>query len=98
MQCPGFWVTSDIEGKGVALNACKKVIEYGKSIGINTFEIHTATNNTRAKCLAQKLNFRQAPKIVKSAEIINSKSIDHRVYILDLENSSCDDTSCSSFT
>ena len=71
----GFWLTSETEGKGVASNACKKLIEYGENIGIKRFEIHTATGNIRSQRLAQKLFFKRQPGIVTSAEIINTKSL-----------------------
>lgn len=78
----GCWLTSESEGKGVASAACKKLIDYGKTIGISRFEIHTALDNHRAQTLAEHLNFKRLPGIIKSAEVIDSKPVDHMAYVL----------------
>lgn len=87
----GFWLASESENKGIAITACKTLIHYGKSIGLNHFEIHTSVDNNRAQSLAQKLHFRKVPGIIRSAEIIDSKLVDHSVFVLD-------DHSCISST
>ena len=76
----GGWLATESEGKGIAAAACKKLMDHGKTIGINRFEIHTAKNNNRAQKLAQRLQFRRIPGIIKSAEIINSEFVDHAVF------------------
>ena len=80
----GCWLSAESQGKGLATIACLKIIEYGrKVIGIVQFELHTAVNNHRTQALAERLNFKRVPGVIKSAEVIDSKPVDHLVYVLD---------------
>lgn len=79
----GCWLASESQGKGIATVACKKLIDYGKTIGLDHFEIHTAVDNTRAQRIAEHLHFSKVPGVIKSAEIIDSKLIDHSVFVLE---------------
>ena len=82
----GCWLASRCEGKGIAAAACKKLMHYGKSIGLNRFEVRTAVDNNRAQTLAQHLCFRRVPGIIRSAEIVDSKVIDHYVFVLECKS------------
>ena len=75
------WVTSDFEGRGIAITAGKKMIEYGKSIGIKHFEARTAVDNIRCQILMEQLHFKPIPGVIKP-EMTNSKMINHYVYTL----------------
>lgn len=63
---------------------CLKIIDYGKTVpGIERFELHTAVDNHRTQAPAERLGFRRLPGVIKSAEVIDSKPIDHHVvYII----------------
>ena len=63
--------------------ACLKIINYGKTVlGIERFKLHTAVDNHRTQALAERLGFQRLPGVIKSAEVIDSTSVDHVVYIL----------------
>ena len=63
--------------------ACLKIIDYGKIVlGIQRFELHTAVDNHRTQALAERLGFQGLPGVIKSAEVIDSKPVDHVIYIL----------------
>ena len=80
----GCWLSADCQGKGLATLACRKMIEYGeKVIGINRFELHTAMDNHRTQALAERLGFTRTSRVIKSAEVVNSKPVDHIVYVMD---------------
>ena len=56
---------------------------HGKTVlGIERFEFHTAVDNHRTQALAERLGFQRLPCVIKSAEVIDSKPVDHVVYIL----------------
>ena len=84
----GCWLASECQGKGLATKACLKLIEYAKTtLGIVRFELQTAVHNLRTQALAGRLNFTVVPNLVlKGAEVIDSKPVDHLVYVLDLES------------
>ena len=78
----GCWLSQDCQGKGLATMACLKRIEYGKTVlGIERFELHTAVDNHRTQALAERLGFKRVPGVIKSAEVIDSKPVDHVVYV-----------------
>ena len=79
----GCWLSFESQGKGLATMACLKIIEYGKKVlGIELFELHTAVNNHRTQGLAEHLDFKRVPGVIKSAEVIDSKPVEHVVYVL----------------
>ena len=79
----GCWLSSDCQGKGLATMACLKIIEYGeKAIGIDRFELHTAVDNHHTQALAERLGFTRVPGEIEAAEIVNSKPVNHVVYVL----------------
>ena len=79
----GCWLSQESQGKGLATMACLKIIEYGRTVlGIECFELHTAVNNHRTQALAEHLGFKRAPGVIKSAEVIDSKPVNHVVYVL----------------
>lgn len=80
----GCWLSSDSQGKGLATKACLKIIEYGKTaIGVEQFELHAAVDNHRTQALAERLHFKRVPGVIGAAELIDSKPVDHVVYVLD---------------
>lgn len=80
----GCWLSSDSQGKGLATKACLKIIEYGKTvIGVEKFELRTAVDNHRMQALAERLYFKRVPGVIKAAEWIDSKPIDHVMYVLE---------------
>jgi ribosomal-protein-serine acetyltransferase len=79
----GCWLSQESQGKGLATVACLKIIDYGKSVlGIERFELHTAVDNHRTQALAERLGFKRLPGVIKSAEVIDSKPVDHVVFII----------------
>ena len=79
----GCWLMQESQGKGLATMACLKIIDHGKTVlGIERFEFHTAVDNHHTQALAERIGFQRLPGVIKSAEVIDSKSVDHVVYII----------------
>ncbi|XP_071789125.1 uncharacterized protein [Asterias amurensis] len=78
----GYWLREDKVGMGLCTMSCKKLIEYGQAIGIEHFEIHVATDNYKSAAIASRIGFRKQPGIIRGAEIVNNKPVDHHVYLL----------------
>ena len=55
----GCWVTSAVEGMGVARAACRALIAYARAeLGVERIEWRTTTVNARSRTLAERLGFR----------------------------------------
>ena len=60
----------------MATMACLKTV-----LGIECFELHTAVNNHCTQALAERLGFKKVPSVIKLAEMIDSKPVDHVVCV-----------------
>jgi len=55
----GCWVTSTVEGMGVARAVCRALIAYARAeLGVERIEWRTTTVNARSRALAERLGFR----------------------------------------
>ncbi|XP_022084214.1 uncharacterized protein LOC110975761 isoform X2 [Acanthaster planci] len=81
----GYWLAEEFTGSGLCTLACRKLIEYGKAIGMERFEIHVAEDNLKSQAVALRLGFHQCPKIIKSAEVVNNVPLSHIVFVLQLQ-------------
>lgn len=77
----GYFLGSVFEGKGLAFEAGRLVLEYVKKIGIHRAEISAATENARSNSLAKRLGFRKEGVAV-DAEFLHGKFWSHNRWAL----------------
>lgn len=76
----GYWLTKDAEGKGIILQSCRALINYGfKELGLHRIEIKTAVNNFRSQAIPHKLAFTKEG-ILRGAEWVNGQFLDLILY------------------
>ncbi|MGN5954041.1 GNAT family N-acetyltransferase [Sphingobacterium lactis] len=76
----GYWIDQDKNGKGIVINACKRLIKYGfEELNLNRIEIKAAVNNTKSQAIPQKLNFKEEG-ILRQAELVNDEYLDIKVF------------------
>lgn len=72
----GYFLGSEFEGKGLALESGRLVLKYLKELGIHRVEISAATGNAKSNALAERLGFRKEGVAV-DAEFLHGKFLDH---------------------
>lgn len=76
----GYWLAEEAVGKGIIINSCKKLIDYGFDVlGLNRIEIKAATQNFKSQAIPEKLNFVKEG-ILREAEIANNNFLDLILY------------------
>ncbi|MFD2285618.1 GNAT family N-acetyltransferase [Pedobacter petrophilus] len=76
----GYWLTEEAIGKGIIINSCKKLINYGFDVlGLNRIEIKVATQNFKSQAVPEKLNFVKEG-ILRQAAIMNNDFLDLILY------------------
>src|SRR4051812_3558384 len=67
----GYWLTKNAQGKGIIINSCKALINYGfKNLDLHRIEIKAATHNLKSQAIAEKLKFKKEG-ILRQAELVN---------------------------
>jgi ribosomal-protein-serine acetyltransferase len=80
--CIGYWISEDAQGKGIATEACKTVINYCfNHLNLNCIEIRCATENLKSRSIPERFKFKQTG-IARQAEWVNNRHVDHAVYSL----------------
>ncbi len=77
----GYFLGSEFEGKGLAFDAGRLVLEFLRSEGIHRVEISAATENARSNALAKRLGFRKEGVAV-DAEFLHGKFWTHNRWAL----------------
>lgn len=76
----GYWLTKNAEGKGIIINSCKRLINYGfGQLGLHRIEIKAAINNVKSQSIPRKLNFTKEG-ILREAELVNGVYLDLALY------------------
>lgn len=76
----GYWLAEEAVGKGIIINSCKKLLNYGFDVlGLNRIEIRAATQNFKSQAIPEKLNFVKEG-ILRQAEIVNNNFLDLVLY------------------
>jgi len=76
----GYWLIKNAQGKGIIINSCKALIEYGfKNLDLHRIEIKAATHNLKSQAIAEKLKFKKEG-VLRQAELVNNKFFDLVVY------------------
>jgi ribosomal-protein-serine acetyltransferase len=76
----GYWLSKELEGKGIITRSCKVVIDEGfKRLKLNRIEIRAAVENYKSQAIPQRLGFKQEG-IIRQAEFVNNQFVDLYVY------------------
>lgn len=76
----GYWLTKNAEGKGIIINSCKRLINYGfGQLDLHRIEIKAAINNVKSQSIPRKLNFTKEG-ILREAELVNGVYLDLALY------------------
>ena len=76
----GYWLGERFQGKGIMSRACKALIDHCfDELNLNRIEIRVATGNLKSQAIPKRLGFTQEG-VLRSAERINDRYVDHIVY------------------
>jgi ribosomal-protein-serine acetyltransferase len=76
----GYWLTKNMEGKGIVIRSCKELLAYGfEVLDLNRIELKAAVENLRSLAVAEKLGFTKEG-IAREAELVNNKFLDLTLY------------------
>jgi ribosomal-protein-serine acetyltransferase len=76
----GYWLGERFQGKGIMSRACKALIDHCfDELNLNRIEIRVATGNLKSQAVPKRLGFTHEG-ILRSAEWINDRYVDHIVY------------------
>lgn len=76
----GYWLGSSFTRRGIMTKATRAIIDYAfNELNLNRVEIRAAFSNKASRGVAEKLNFVQEG-IIRDAEWINDRFVDHVVY------------------
>jgi len=72
----GYWLAKSAEGKGIIIQSCKAIIDYGfNELGLQRIEIKAATANQRSRAIPLKLGFTEEG-ILRQAELVKGEFLD----------------------
>lgn len=76
----GYWIAENMQGKGIATKAAKRLIDYGfKHLNFNRIIIRVSTENLKSQQIPQRLGFIHEGTL-RSELILNDEFIDIKIY------------------
>jgi ribosomal-protein-serine acetyltransferase len=75
----GYWLSSDMQGRGIMTRACGRVVEHLFEIGVNRVEIRCGAANVRSRAVAERLKFTQEG-VIRQVQRIRERYVDLAVY------------------
>ncbi len=76
----GYWLGADYQGKGIMVNSCKKLVEYGfNKLKLNRIEIMCATKNKKSRAIPERLGF-ELEGVSRQAEFLYDHFVDVAIY------------------
>ena len=76
----GYWIDSDVEGKGIVTSACRALLEHAFcELKLERVQIRCASENLRSRAVPEKLGFTQEG-ILRGCERLRDRSVDIVVY------------------
>ena len=76
----GYWLGKDYLGKGIMIEACRVVMDYGfQQLKLNKIEIWAAEDNQKSRQIPVKLGFTYEG-MRRADEILNGKYVDMCIY------------------
>ena len=87
---PGYWLAREYNGKGIMRESVKDLIELGfRYYSLNRIEIRCAVENHKSRAIPSHLGFQQEG-IIRGAEKVYDRYLDHVVYGLLRQESRCE--------
>lgn len=78
----GYWVTEEVEGKGVAREAVRTVVDFAfEALGLHRVDAGIMPSNLRSRRLVEALGFREEGRAAKYVQIAGSWE-DHLLYAI----------------
>lgn len=76
----GYWLSSEFEGEGIMTHSVEALVNYlFKELGFNKVSIHAATENSKSRGVAERLNFKHEGTI-RACEVLYDHFEDHEAY------------------
>jgi len=76
----GYWLDSDVEGKGLVTKACRVLIAYAfDDLELDRVQIRCATENLRSRAIPEKLGFAQEG-VLRRVERLHDRYVDLVIY------------------
>ena len=85
----GYWLAQEYNGKGIMTESVKDLVQLGlEYYSLNRIDIRCAVDNHKSRAIPERLGFQQEG-IIRGAEKVNGKHLDHVVYGLLQQNNKC---------
>lgn len=76
----GYWLDREANGKGIVLESCARLIEFGfNTLELNRIEIKAASSNFKSQAIPKKLGF-VSEGLLRQAEFVNGRFLDLLVF------------------
>ncbi|WP_409291873.1 GNAT family N-acetyltransferase [Peribacillus sp. SCS-37] len=76
----GYWLGSEFEGKGLATQSCRFLIQNAfENLGLNKVEINAAAANHKSRAIPRRLGFKEEGTI-RDYELLNGRYLDRTCY------------------
>lgn len=76
----GYWLSKDLEGKGIITLSCKALIKLGfESYNLNRIQIAVAENNYKSRSVPERLGFKYEG-IIRDRECLYGNYVNHAMY------------------
>jgi ribosomal-protein-serine acetyltransferase len=76
----GYWLAQEYTGKGIMTESVKDLVHLGfEYYSLNRIDIRCAVDNHKSRAIPERLGFQQEG-IIRRAEKVNDKHLDHVVY------------------
>ncbi|MGE4403716.1 MAG: GNAT family N-acetyltransferase [Desulfobulbus sp.] len=85
----GYWLAQEYNGKGIVTESVKDLVHLGfECYSLNRIDIRCAVDNHKSRAIPERLGFQQEG-VIRQAEKVYGKHLDHIVYGLLKQDSRC---------
>ena len=76
----GYWLSEDLQGKGIVTQSCKALIKLGFEVfNFNRIQIPAAEENYKSRSVSERLGFK-FEGIIREREYLYGKFVNHAMY------------------
>ncbi|HAS6347226.1 TPA: GNAT family N-acetyltransferase [Vibrio vulnificus] len=80
--CIGYWLSEEMQGKGIVTLACEALIEYAfDTLSMELVQLRAAKENHASRAVAERLGM-QLEGIIRRNERVQNRVLDHAVYAI----------------